>query len=109
MGERGILFLLKHTYFTMLLVSSVQKSDSVLYIYVCVCVCTHAQAQLLCLTLCDSMDYSCQVPCPWDFPGKNTGVGCHFFVCVCVCMYMCIYISVPFQILFHYRLLQDTE
>ena len=17
--------------------------------------------------------------CPWDFPGKNTGVGCHFF------------------------------
>ena len=18
-----------------------------------------------------------QVPCPWDFPGKNTGVGCH--------------------------------
>ena len=21
----------------------------------------------------------CQAPlCPWDFPGKNTGVGCHF-------------------------------
>ena len=19
-----------------------------------------------------------QAPCPWDFPGKNTGVGCHF-------------------------------
>ena len=19
-----------------------------------------------------------QLPCPWDFPGKNTGVGCHF-------------------------------
>ena len=18
--------------------------------------------------------------CPWDFPGKNTGVGCHFFL-----------------------------
>ena len=19
-------------------------------------------------------------PCPWDFPGENTGVGCHFFL-----------------------------
>ena len=22
----------------------------------------------------------CQTPRPWDFPGKNTGVGCHFFL-----------------------------
>ena len=32
-----------------------------------------------CLTLCDPMD--CMQPprflCPQDFPGKNTGVGCH--------------------------------
>ena len=21
-----------------------------------------------------------QAPCPWDFPGKNTGVGCHFLL-----------------------------
>ena len=20
-----------------------------------------------------------QAPCPWDFPGQNTGVGCHLF------------------------------
>ena len=20
-----------------------------------------------------------KLPCPWNFPGKNTGVGCHFF------------------------------
>ena len=26
----------------------------------------------LCLTHC--------YPCPWDFPGKNTGVGCHFLL-----------------------------
>ena len=26
------------------------------------------------------MDYSPQVDHPWDFPGKNTGVGCHFFL-----------------------------
>ena len=29
----------------------------------------------LCLTLCDSMDYS-----PWNFPGKRTGVDCHFLL-----------------------------
>ena len=28
----------------------------------------------LCLTLCDPMD---RVLCPWDSPGKNTGVDCH--------------------------------
>ena len=22
----------------------------------------------------------CQAPCPWDSPGKNTGVGCHFLL-----------------------------
>ena len=27
----------------------------------------------LCLTLCDHL------VCPWDSPGKNTGVGCHSF------------------------------
>ena len=32
-------------------------------------VCSVAQ---LCLTLCDP-----RLLCPWDFPGKNTGVGCH--------------------------------
>ena len=33
----------------------------------------------LCLTLCGPLDYSLPgSSCPWDFPGKNTGVGCHF-------------------------------
>ena len=31
-----------------------------------------------CLTLCNPMDYSPRLLCPWDFPGENTGVGCHF-------------------------------
>ena len=42
----------------------------------CVCVC----AKLLqsCLTLCDSMDYKpARLLCPWNFPGKNTGLGFH--------------------------------
>ena len=21
-----------------------------------------------------------RLPCPWDYPGKNTGVGCHFLL-----------------------------
>ena len=31
-----------------------------------------------CLTLCKSMD--CRLLCPWDSPGKSTGVGCHFLL-----------------------------
>jgi len=33
-----------------------------------------------CLTLCDPKN--CNPPgfCPWNFPGKNTGVGCHFLL-----------------------------
>ena len=66
--------------------------------YVCVCVnCSNG------LTLCDPMNYSppsavihgvakswtrperliwsdLKLLCPWDFPGKNTGMGCHFLL-----------------------------
>ena len=32
-------------------------------------------------TLCDPIDSSPPgSPCPWDSPGKNTGVGCHFLL-----------------------------
>ena len=32
-------------------------------------------------TLCDPMSYSLPgSSCPWDFPGKETGVGCHFLL-----------------------------
>ena len=30
--------------------------------------------------LCDSIDGSPPDCCPWDSPGKNTGVGCHFLL-----------------------------
>ena len=38
--------------------------------------CVHAKLFQSCPTLCDPMD--CRPPgsCPWDSPGKNTGVGC---------------------------------
>ena len=32
-------------------------------------------------TLCDPMDWSLPKPLhPWNFPGKSTGVGCHFLL-----------------------------
>ena len=40
--------------------------------------CVHAQ---LCVTLCDSMDSSLPgSSCPWDFSGKNTGLGWYFLL-----------------------------
>ena len=33
-----------------------------------------------CPTLCDPIDRSPPGSCPWDSPGKNTGVGCHFLL-----------------------------
>ena len=31
-------------------------------------------------TLCNPMDCSLPGSSPWDFPGKSTGVGCHFLL-----------------------------
>ena len=40
---------------------------------------TAAKSLQSCLTLCDPIDGSPPgSPRPWDSPGKNTGVGCHF-------------------------------
>ena len=34
--------------------------------------------------MCDSVwphrQQPTRLPCPWDYPGKNTGVGCHFLL-----------------------------
>ena len=43
-------------------------------------VCTHAKSLRLCLTLCNTIGYSLQLLCPWDSPGKNTGVDGHVFL-----------------------------
>ena len=34
----------------------------------------------LCLTLVTTWTVANQAPLPWNFPGKNTGVGCHFLL-----------------------------
>ena len=41
----------------------------------CIKVKSESEVAQSCLTLCDPMD--CSLLCPWDFPGKSTGVGCH--------------------------------
>ena len=39
-----------------------------------------AKSFQLCPTLCDPIDGSPPGSAPWDSPGKNTGVDCHFFL-----------------------------
>ena len=49
-----------------------------LSVFTPVCACVHAKLLQSFPTLCSSMD--CSPPgslCPWDFPGKNTGVSCY--------------------------------
>ena len=42
----------------------------------CVCVCAHALSHVQ--LSCDPLD--CGLLCPWGFPGKNAGAGCHFLL-----------------------------
>ena len=39
-----------------------------------------AKSHQSCPTLCDPIDGGPPGSHPWDSPGKNTGVGCHFFL-----------------------------
>ena len=32
------------------------------------------------IIVCSGSSMDCRFLCPWDFPGKNTGVGCHFLL-----------------------------
>ena len=40
----------------------------------------NAKSLQSCPTLCDPIDGPTRLPRPWDSPGKNTGVGCHFLL-----------------------------
>ena len=50
-----------------------------IYIYTYICIYAAAAAKSLqsCPTLWDPIEV---LLCPWDSPGKNTGVGCHFLL-----------------------------
>ena len=50
-----------------------------LYVYTKTCMCDSVCAQS-CLTLQHDGLYPPRLLCPWDSPGKNTGVVCHFLL-----------------------------
>ena len=39
-----------------------------------------AKSPQLCPTVWPHRQQPTRLPCPWDSPGKNTGVGCHFLL-----------------------------
>ena len=41
---------------------------------------THAQVLQSCSLLWSARLRSARLPCPWDYPSENTGVGCHFLL-----------------------------
>ena len=54
-------------------------------IQVCMCVCVWAKllqsVRLGCIGFCTTpWTVACRLLCPWDFPDKNTGVGCYFLL-----------------------------
>ena len=59
-------------------------ATGVVCVCACVCMCVHAHVcTRLCLVTSDSLQPYGLYPtrlCPWDPPGENTGVGCHFLL-----------------------------
>ena len=53
-------------------INPTRRDNNCKYTFIQHCCCLLAKS---CLTLCDP-----RLLCPWDFPGKNTEVGCHFLL-----------------------------
>ena len=71
-GEKSFHFLISFFLLFLLTHSHPSRNDSGRGI------CRHAQS---CPILCDPVDYSpTRLLCSWNFPVKNTGVGCHFLL-----------------------------
>ena len=71
--------LFHHTY--SLGMSKVQTFSYItVMLWLCYLAAAAAKSHQLCLTLCDPIDGSPPGSHPWDSPGKNTGVGCHFLL-----------------------------
>ena len=86
-----------------MIVSDAQQSDSAIHVHVSILPQTPLPSKLpynieqstlcytvrpgdggliikLCPTLAAAWTVAHQAPCPWDSPGKNTGVGCHLLL-----------------------------
>ena len=57
---------------------SIKLIQNLLYIYICTA--AAAKSVQSCPTLCNPIDGSPPGSPPWDSPGKNSGVGCHFLL-----------------------------
>ena len=44
------------------------------------CCCCYCLVAKMCPALRTPRSIACQLLCPWNFPGKNTVVGCHFLL-----------------------------
>ena len=51
-----------------------------LHVCVCVCVCARVCVASHVRPFATLWKIAHKPLCPWDFPGKNTGVGCHFLL-----------------------------
>ena len=60
--------------------TSISKQCLVQCVCVCVFVCVYVQCVLSCLLFVTPWIVAHHSPCPWNFPGKNTGVGCHLLL-----------------------------
>ena len=47
---------------------------------VCLCVCVCVRVLSLVSFFLTSWTVATRLLCPWNFPGRNTGVGCHFLL-----------------------------
>ena len=50
------------------------------YYSLCFLLCMHAQLLSHIQPFMTPQTVANRLLCPWDFPGKNTGVGCHFLL-----------------------------
>ena len=75
LGQLGVKLLQRILYVTLghLLISLLCVCKGGIRISTCTC----AKSRQLCPTLSNPKVCSPWILCPWDSPGKNTGVGCH--------------------------------
>ena len=53
----------------------------IVFMHLCIAAAAAAKSLQACLTLCDPIEgQPTRLPHPWESPGENTGVGCHFLL-----------------------------
>ena len=56
-----------------------KKKNIYIYIYICVCVCVLSHSPMS-NSFQPYRPHPARLLYPWDIPGKDTGLGCHFFL-----------------------------